>query len=121
MHKEWRLKRKSDFKKVYTHGKSIANRSLVLYMMNNLDVDEYRFGISVSKKIGKAVVRNRVKRLIKEAIISILKKHSLRKNIDIVIIARKPVISSDFAQVEASVEHLFRKMKLIENKKEARK
>ncbi len=121
MHKQWRLKRRNDFKKVYTNGKSIANRTLVLYLRSNSDVDEYRFGISVSKKIGKAVVRNRVKRLIKEAIRSIIRKYSIKKNIDVVIIARKPVIDLEFAQVESSVEHLFRKMKLIDKKIEERK
>ena len=60
------LKKDSDFRKVYKHGKSFANRYLVMYILNNKS-ENSRIGISVSKKVGKAIIRNKVRRRIKEA------------------------------------------------------
>ena len=51
------LKKDSDFRKVYKHGKSFANRHLVMYILNNKS-ENSRIGISVSKKVGKAIIRN---------------------------------------------------------------
>ncbi|MFV9510300.1 ribonuclease P protein component [Tepidibacillus sp. LV47] len=116
MQKEFRLRKREDFKKVYQYGHSIANRSLVLYELDNNETECHRFGISVSKKLGKAVVRNRVKRLIKEAIRSIISKNEIKKHKDFIIIARKPIIEMEYEQIEKSVEHLFRKMNLFVKK-----
>ena len=60
------LKKDSDFRKVYKHGKSFANRNLVMYMLDNKS-DSTRVGISVSKKVGNAINRNKVRRRIKES------------------------------------------------------
>ena len=60
------LKKDSDFRKVYKHGKSFASRYLVMYILNNKS-ENSRIGISVSKKVGKAIIRNKVRRRIKEA------------------------------------------------------
>ena len=59
------LKKDSDFRKVYKHGKSFANRNLVMYILDNKS-DSTRVGISVSKKVGNAINRNKVRRRIKE-------------------------------------------------------
>jgi len=111
-----RLKRKKDFRKVYNYGKSVANRELVIFIMDNKNVETYRFGISVSKKIGKAVTRNRVKRLIKEAINSFLKEYELNNHIDIIIIARTPTSKMELYQFEKSIKDLFYKAKLLRKK-----
>lgn len=113
MKNKLRLKRKQDFKKVYNYGNSVVNRELVLFILENKRVDSYRFGISVSKKIGKAVTRNRVKRLIKEAINSLLKEYSLDNHNDLVIIARKPTSQMELHQFEKSLRDLFRKAKIF--------
>ena len=57
------LKKNQDFKTVYGHGKSCANRYLVMYVLGN-DSSGNRLGISVSKKVGNSVVRHRLTRLI---------------------------------------------------------
>ncbi|TCS80822.1 ribonuclease P protein component [Tepidibacillus fermentans] len=113
MKKEFRLRKREDFKKVYQYGHSIANRSLVLYELDNIQIESYRFGISVSKKLGKAVVRNRVKRLIKEAIRSVISRNEIKKHKDYIFIARKPIIEMDLEQIEKSIEYLFNKKHLI--------
>ena len=60
------IKKDSDFRRVYQRGKSLADRNLVIYTMKNKS-DKSRIGISISKKVGKAHVRNRIRRCIKEA------------------------------------------------------
>ncbi|HMK49663.1 MAG TPA: ribonuclease P protein component, partial [Thermodesulfovibrionales bacterium] len=60
------LTRRRDFDFVFKEGSSAATKSLVIYARPN-ELDFCRLGLSVSKKIGKAVTRNRVKRLLREA------------------------------------------------------
>ena len=62
-----RLSRSAEFERVYRHGRSTANRYLVLYTFPNSDADRPRLGLSVSRKVGGAIERNRVKRLLREA------------------------------------------------------
>jgi len=109
---ENRLKKKQDFGRVYKYGKSVANRSLVLYVIDNEQTKSYRLGVSVSKKVGKAVTRNRIKRLIKEAFRSVAET-GLRQHVDLVIIARKPAADMTYAQIENSIKNLLYKMKLF--------
>ncbi|OEF99626.1 ribonuclease P protein component [Vulcanibacillus modesticaldus] len=113
MQKENRLKKREDFKKVYTYGKSVANRELVLYILDNSKTERYRVGISVSKKIGNAVVRNRVKRLIKEAFRSLANQLEMENQKDLIIIARNPTADMKFSQFQKSIKDLLRKSKLI--------
>ncbi len=62
-----RLSRSAEFERVYRQGRSTANRHLVLYAFPNPAVERPRLGLSVSRKVGGAVERNRVKRLLREA------------------------------------------------------
>ena len=55
----------ADFQLIYRHGKSVANRQFVVYTYQN-QIAHFRLGISVSKKIGNAVIRNKIKRAIRE-------------------------------------------------------
>ena len=61
MNKTESLKKNKDFKFVYDHGKSYANRYLVMYVLKN-NSDKIRIGIQVSKNVGNSVIRHRVKR-----------------------------------------------------------
>ncbi len=63
-----RLSRSADFERVYRQGRSRANRYLVLYTFpRRQNGDQPRLGVSVGRKVGGAVERNRVKRLLREA------------------------------------------------------
>jgi ribonuclease P protein component len=65
--KRGRLSRSAEFDRVYRQGRSHGSRALVLYAFPRADAEEARFGLSVSRKVGGAVDRNRVKRLLREA------------------------------------------------------
>ncbi len=107
-----RLTKREDFKKVFQRGKSVANREFVCYTLHNPDVERFRLGVSVSKKIGKAVVRNRVKRLVRE-VVRVHYMDKLPTQTDMVIIARNPARSLDYHGVKKSLGHLFWKGKLL--------
>jgi ribonuclease P protein component len=91
--KRSRLSRSSDFQRIYRQGSSTASRFLVLYSFRRPDemsADGPRLGLSVSKKMGGAVVRNRVKRLLREAFGSV--REQLSEDHDLVLIARPPLL-----------------------------
>lgn len=87
-----RLSRSTEFQRVYRQGRSKANRHLVLYSFARGDgaSEDSRFGISVGRKIGNAVTRNRVKRAIREALDEIAGE--LPDGLDYVVLARPDVV-----------------------------
>lgn len=112
MNKKNRLRKREEFSKVYNRGKSFANRELVIYIMENIKVEEIRVGISVSKKVGNAVTRNRIKRIIKEILYKHIKNNDISKKLDIIIIARIPTAEMNYSQFNRSIEDLLKKSKL---------
>ncbi len=77
----------SDFRRVYYRGKSCARPALVVYAMKNR-VGICRVGITVSKKIGNAVERNRSRRIIRAAFQQVMGKEELKGSYDFVFVAR---------------------------------
>ena len=83
-----RLSRSAEFERVYRQGRSTANRHLVLYAFPTSSTERPRLGLSVSRKVGGAVERNRVKRLLREAFAQV--EGGLRPGQDLVVVARPP-------------------------------
>ena len=81
-----RLSRSADFDRVFRHGRSHASRELVLYVFPREPEGAPRLGLSVSRKVGGAVDRNKVKRLLREAFA--LEGTRLPTGTDAVIVAR---------------------------------
>ncbi|SES14848.1 ribonuclease P protein component [Gracilibacillus ureilyticus] len=114
MKKAFRIKKNSEFQKVFKNGASFANRQLVIYYLNKRDQAHYRVGLSVSKKIGNAVVRNQIKRYLRQAFLEL--NEEIHASYDIIIIARQPVRDCDFHDVKKSVQHLLYKTGLLMKK-----
>jgi ribonuclease P protein component len=106
MRRRHRLKKSAEFQRVRALKRSWAHPLLVLYVAAN-DLDETRVGISVSRRIGKAVARNRAKRLIREAVRGFLP--SLRVGQDLVFLARPSMAEATYHQVLEAVERLLRR------------
>jgi ribonuclease P protein component len=85
-----RLTRSAEFERVYRQGRSTANRYLVLYTFPNPATDQPRVGLSVSRRVGGAVQRNRVKRVLREAVAAA--GEQLSSQGDIVVVARPDVL-----------------------------
>ncbi len=87
-----RLTRSGDFDRVYRQGRSHANRYLVLYLFprgEEGDEGDVRLGVSVSRKVGGAVERNRVKRALREAFWTLA--DLLPTGHDVVLVARPDI------------------------------
>ncbi|WP_449538285.1 ribonuclease P protein component [Ferdinandcohnia sp. Marseille-Q9671] len=110
MKKEYRIKKNQDFQTAFKSGKSSANRQFVVYVYQNEGQEHFRIGLSVSKKIGNAVTRNRIKRLIRQFF---LEHKSLVKDKDYVIIARKPVAQMSYEEVQKSLLHVLKLAKVL--------
>lgn len=104
------IKKNTLFLRVYSKGTSQVNRTLAVYVLPDRKKIS-RLGITVSKKIGCAVVRNRVKRLIKESYR--LNEQNIKSGQNIVVVARKTAATADFKTVNGALLHLLKKMNLL--------
>jgi ribonuclease P protein component len=81
-----RLSRSAEFERVYRQGRAVSNRQFVLYSFPNESIERLRLGLSVSRKVGGAVERNHVKRLLREAFDRV--EAQLQGGHDVVVVAR---------------------------------
>lgn len=106
------LKRNNDFRRIYARGKSFAGGYTVVYMSQNR-LASNRVGLTVSKSIGKAVTRNRLKRLMRESLRQLEDK--LSKGYDIIIVSRNRAVGKSQMQIMKDIEYAMRKLGLIES------
>ena len=96
--KESRLTREADFERVYAKGKRLRGDTLMLVCLANARGCS-RLGVSVGKKFGDAVARNRIKRVFRE--VFRIHRAELAKQYDIIMIPRNGEAAADFGKVEA--------------------
>lgn len=115
MDKIYRLRTNEDFKKVYKRGKNYWNKNLILYVKKN-DLNNSRIGFSVTKKIGNSVVRNKIRRRMKE--IYRLNFNNIKEGYDIIFIPKKNVVNITYQDLESAMLHLLKIGRLLKNKGE---
>lgn len=104
------LKKESDFKRVYNKRRTSGNRNFTLYQLkNNLNIN--RMGISINKKVGKAVVRNKIKRQLKALY---RENYSLIKdNNDFIIVVKQNVADLSYVKLKSAFLHILKVSKLL--------
>ena len=110
MKKIYRIKKNEDIKLVLDRKKSAGNKNYIIYIMKNSEAKNFRIAMSVSKKIGNAVVRNRQKRLIRQVFTANKDKINLY---EIFVIARSNVVNLSYIEVEQNIMHLLKKLNVL--------
>ncbi|MDD7305440.1 MAG: ribonuclease P protein component [Peptoniphilaceae bacterium] len=103
MEKQLSLRKNTDFERVYKKSKAFYNRDFTILIKNN-GLDHPRFGFSISKKVGKANRRNKLKRRLREII-----RHNYNNinNVDIIIIPKRHTVDYTYDQLKSSINHIF--------------
>lgn len=102
------IKKNEEFQSIFEKGHSIYGRYLVVYFLHT-SFDCARFGFCVGKKLGNAVMRNRIKRLLREAVLATV--NSEVKGLDILLVARNAVRTASLANIIFEITHILAKVK----------
>ena len=102
------IKKNTEFARIIKTNNPYKTLSYIIYIERGT-IDNYHFGISVSKKIGNAVIRNKIKRQIK----SIIDKKDYKKCFNCIIIVRKNFPNNSYQENENQLHEVFKKFKLF--------
>jgi ribonuclease P protein component len=108
--RKFRLTKSTDFERVRRFGKSYAHPLIVLIALPNED-ESTHFGVAAGRTVGKAVQRNRAKRLIRAALQSYLGR--VNPGWDVVLLARKPMAGAAFLPTRTALEVLLNRARLL--------
>ena len=107
-----RLKKRYQFNYVYRAGEHFSSEHIVLYVVAS-KTKNIKVGLAVTKKIGHAVVRNRVRRRLREVIKSQIP--NLKQTFNIIIVARENITSASFEKLSIEFTKLLKKANLIKD------
>ena len=110
MNRNFRLTGSTDFKRVRRSGKSYAHPLVVLVVVPAPE-NQSRFGVIAGRSVGKAVQRNRAKRMLREALRSLLP--TIQPGWNVILIARKPILTANLTVIQETLRQLFAKAELI--------
>ena len=105
------VKENYEFRRIYRKGRSVVSPCLVVYCQKNRR-GQSRLGVTVSTKLGHAVVRNRMRRRLREIVR--LNEAKLRSGYDIVIVARRAALEADHAALTNAFLRAADKLELME-------
>lgn len=110
MQRRFRLTRSTDFKRVRNDGKSYAHPLVVLVALPQTG-ESLQVGVTASRALGGAVQRNRAKRRLRECLRPLLPR--IQPGSELILIARQPLLAADFETLDAVVQALLRRAKLL--------
>jgi len=110
--KEYRLKKKYQFNYTFKTGRTVGARHLLICFTKSKN-KFIKIGLSVTKKVGKAVTRNAVKRRLRAAIAPLIP--SLIRDYNLIIIARPNIVEAKYSEIVAELEYCVKKASLIRN------
>jgi ribonuclease P protein component len=117
VNRNFRLKLSTDFKRVRRSGKSYAHPFIVLVVLP-AEGERTLFGVLAGRSVGNAVLRNRAKRLIREAIRPLLPK--IQSGWKVVLVARKPIVNAELTEINESLKELFARAQILNDSNEQR-
>lgn len=109
MKKEYRVKNSKEIEIIVKGRKSKGNKNFVLYKRENHENTHFRFAVSVSKKYGNAVERNKIKRRVRE----IISKYDISDRYDLFVVVKTGSINLSFDEIKESLEWLIRKQNIL--------
>lgn len=109
MKKEYRVKKSKEIEEILKRKRFSSNSYFIVYVKEQNETSHFRYAMSVSKKIGDAVIRNRLKRQIR----AIMRNFIIKEGYDLFIIARNPIKTISFLQMSDQLEFLLQKQKLL--------
>jgi len=95
-----RLGRSRDFTRVYAQGSRVASRTFLMFVADNAE-GRHRLGLAISRRVGNAVVRNRVKRRLREAFR--LSRHRIPGSFDLVLHGRREVAEQPMPELREAL------------------
>ena len=108
MHRDHRLRRKADIELVYREGRVVSGPLLAIRLRPN-GLDTFRFAIVAGKRIGNAIVRNRVRRRLRE----IARQLPIRPGLDLIFGARPEAATASFRELATAMRDLLRRAKAL--------
>lgn len=109
MKKEYRVKKGKEIEMIVKGRKSVGNKYFVLYKRENHDNTHFRFAVSVSKKFGNAVKRNKIKRQVRE----VVSKHEFFPKLDLFVVIKNNSNELTFQEIKSNLEQLIKKHKIL--------
>jgi ribonuclease P protein component len=113
MKKEYRVKKDDEILRIMKNKKSTGNKYFVVYALYKKDQTHYRYAVSVSKKYGNAVKRNKIKRQVRE----VVEAQNILPNYDIFVVIKPTVSNLSFAEIQNNISLLVKKHNISEVKK----
>ena len=110
MQRKFRLTRSEDFKRVRRSGKSYAHPLVVLIVQSN-NQPRIKIGVAAGRTVGTAVYRNRAKRLLREAMRTLIP--SITSGLDLILIARPGLVSATLEDTHRALLNLLQRAQIL--------